>query len=342
MDGGLIFAVSFSIVLGIGLIIILILYITSLNTQKSQLSRLEEYTRFRTFFENAMDGIVIVDEEGVVTEWNSGEENITGLSASDAIGQKYWNIHESLSPSEDYTTTVGEKVRDTLLINLEEGKLSGENQPIQYEIKRPDGSRRIVQEMVFPIQTSKGYMMGCITRDMTTLDKVEEALSEFVLRDELTGLYNRRGFDILAEHKLYQARQSDIPTMVFYTDLDNMKWINDTLGHNQGDNALRDMALILIKTFRNMDVVARMGGDEFAVFLIPSAKFTPEVVRKRFYENLEYHNRSANREYNLAASCGVAVNDANNTLDIKDMIQHSDELMLSDKRAKKTQKDRKN
>ncbi|OHD55199.1 MAG: hypothetical protein A2014_06975 [Spirochaetes bacterium GWF1_49_6] len=341
MGGGLIFAVSFSIALGIALIVIIIFYILSINKQKEMQLRIEECAQFRSFFENAIDGIVIVDEEGVVIEWNSGEENITGISAPDALGKKYWNIHESLSPSEDYTSTVGEKVRDTLLINLEEGKLSGENQPIQYEIKRPDGSRRIVQEMVFPIQTGKGYMMGCITRDTTTMDKVEEALSEFVLRDELTGLYNRRGFDILAEHKLAQARQSDIPTMVFYTDLDNMKWINDTLGHNQGDNALRDLALILIKTFRNMDVVARMGGDEFAVFMIPSAKFTPDVVKKRFNENLEYHNRSANREYNLAASCGVSMNDEKNSRDISLLIQQADELMLSDKRAKKTHKERK-
>ncbi|OHD56292.1 MAG: hypothetical protein A2Y33_00555 [Spirochaetes bacterium GWF1_51_8] len=340
MTGGELIGLIVSCTLAAALIVLGVLYISQIGKSRKSKTILEESNQFRFIIENAIDGVVLVDETGMVIEWNSGQETITGLTRANAVGNKYWSIHEMLSPSRDYSATIGETVRDTIVSNLEDGRLSGENQPLQYEIKRPDGSRRIVQEMVFPIQTGKGYMMGSITRDITSLEKVEAALSEFVLRDELTGLYNRRGFDILSEHKLNHARQFDIATMVFYADLDNMKWINDTLGHNQGDNALRDISLILIKTFRNMDVIARMGGDEFAVFITPSGKFTPDVIIGRFYENLEYHNRSANREYNLSVSCGVAMNDDKNNIEVAVLLKQADETMLAEKRKKKASRDK--
>ncbi len=93
-------------------------------------------------------------------------------------------------------------------------------------------------------------------------------LRELALRDELTHLYNRRGFLALAEHQLKTHRRSGLPLLLFYGDLDGLKSVNDTWGHDAGDEAIRTAARILVDSFRTEDLVARMGGDEF-VMLAP-------------------------------------------------------------------------
>ncbi len=98
-------------------------------------------------------------------------------------------------------------------------------------------------------------------------------LRELALRDELTGLYNRRGFLALAEHQLKGHQRNQFPLVLFYADLDGLKTVNDTWGHDAGDDAIRTAARILIESFRGEDLVARMGGDEF-VMLVPGC--TPE------------------------------------------------------------------
>ena len=113
--------------------------------------------------------------------------------------------------------------------------------------------------------------------------KGEEALLSLSLIDELTGLYNRRRFYVLTEQYLKVAVRTKKRLLLLFIDMDDLKWINDHYGHNEGDQALTDFASILKKTFRESDIIARIGGDEFVV-LSESTDEKGEVVLTRMYE----------------------------------------------------------
>jgi diguanylate cyclase (GGDEF)-like protein len=121
---------------------------------------------------------------------------------------------------------------------------------------------------------------------------------------------------------------------LLFMDLDNMKWINDTLGHHEGDGALVDIATILKVTFRESDVVARMGGDEFAALVVDAAGEACGVVVKRLTENLVAFNRTRSRGYSLSVSVGTARYDPANPRTLDELLGHADTLMYEEKRRK--------
>ncbi|MBZ0211044.1 MAG: diguanylate cyclase response regulator [Hyphomicrobium sp.] len=117
------------------------------------------------------------------------------------------------------------------------------------------------------------------------------ALQSLALMDTLTGLYNRRGFLIIAEEQFKLARRTGHSLGLAFVDLDGMKRINDELGHEFGDRALVATARILKSTFRASDVIARLGGDEFVVLLVAASQTVSHRIRKRLLQALAKHNR---------------------------------------------------
>lgn len=123
-------------------------------------------------------------------------------------------------------------------------------------------------------------------------------------RDELTGLYNRRGFFVSAEPLARLAERAGRAFVVFFADLDGLKSINDTLGHHAGDEALRDAAWILSQTFRSADIVARLGGDEFAVFAADAPADCVDPMQRRLERWQANRNAAQNRAFTVALSVG--------------------------------------
>ena len=106
------------------------------------------------------------------------------------------------------------------------------------------------------------------------INQMEMKIHDLTLRDELTGLYNVRGFNLLAGQSLRLAQRAEVPFSVLFIDMDNLKRINDELGHNAGSATLAETAKLLTATFRDADVIARLGGDEFVV----AGQFNHEAV----------------------------------------------------------------
>jgi two-component system cell cycle response regulator len=163
--------------------------------------------------------------------------------------------------------------------------------------------------------------------------KAEEALLALSLIDELTGLYNRRRFFVLAEQYLKLSARTKKKLLLLFIDMDNLKWINDHHGHNQGDQALIDLANILKKTFRESDIIARIGGDEFVV-LSESTDKNGEIVLTRLYENIKDHNAKRSRCYALSISVGTTQFDPKNPVSIDELLSKADALMYAQKRKK--------
>ena len=123
-------------------------------------------------------------------------------------------------------------------------------------------------------------------------------------RDELTGLLNRRGFFMSAKPLATMAERAGRAFVVFFADMDGLKTINDTHGHQSGDEAIRDAAWILGQSFRSADIVARIGGDEFAVLAPEAGPESLEIMLRRLTSWQEERNRSSNRPFRVSLSVG--------------------------------------
>jgi diguanylate cyclase (GGDEF)-like protein len=163
------------------------------------------------------------------------------------------------------------------------------------------------------------------------LEKANDRLRSLSLTDELTGLSNRRGFMILATALMKFARRSGHPLCLLYIDMDSLKTINDNYGHTTGDMALTHFANILTETFRDSDVVARMGGDEFVVLTIDAREGDLASIEARLQSNVNAHNLQSSEEYALSFSLGIIPVDLNSTLTLEALLSQADEAMYEHK-----------
>ena len=164
--------------------------------------------------------------------------------------------------------------------------------------------------------------------------RAENALRNLTLTDDLTGLYNHRGFFTLAEHNLKTARRARQSSLLFYADLDGLKEINDTFGHSEGSLAIAKTAEVLRRTFRNSDIVARLGGDEFALAQNASLDETEKIIA-RLEENLHTVNEQNIQGYRLSLSVGAVFIEHDSNLSIDQLIGKADKAMYDHKHSKK-------
>ncbi|WP_331001177.1 diguanylate cyclase [Nostoc commune] len=163
--------------------------------------------------------------------------------------------------------------------------------------------------------------------------KAETKITQLCLTDELTGLYNRRGFFLLGNQQFKTAQRTQMCCCLLFVDLDGLKQINDSLGHEIGDKFLIDTAQLLKQTFRESDIIARLGGDEFVILLSVSSKNTDEFY-PRLQANIDCYNQEHNYSYQLSVSVGVTQCALNEKVSLEELIEEADKLMYEQKRAK--------
>jgi diguanylate cyclase (GGDEF)-like protein len=166
--------------------------------------------------------------------------------------------------------------------------------------------------------------------------QLQDRLRELSITDELTGLANRRGFFAFAQQQIKQVRRTGERMVLLYADLDNLKTINDSHGHVAGDRALADTAQIFRKTFRDSDIIARMGGDEFAVILVDAPASGIAAVRDRLQKRMDTYNAGAESSFRLSLSLGMAVFDPATPSSVDDLIREADSRMYKDKQRKRS------
>jgi diguanylate cyclase (GGDEF)-like protein len=171
-------------------------------------------------------------------------------------------------------------------------------------------------------------------RELAAMAEAEIASLTLAIGDELTGLSNRRGFELLGERLINAARRLGVPVTVLYADLDNLKAINDELGHDAGDHAIEEAARLLTTTLRDSDLIARLGGDEFAAILAGAAASDAAAAKTRIEKALDARNQSSDDRFELSLSLGLA--DAAPPLQISlwELTALADQAMLSAKRLR--------
>ncbi len=288
---------------------------------KSELYQLEQ--KYLSLFERIGDVIYTLSTDGIITSLNPAFEKITGLSPDEWVGKNFARI---IHP-------------DDLPLALEkfQGVLRGELPP-KFELRSlsKSGEYLFGEFTAAPvIQDGRVDSVLGIVRDITDRKHMEEQLRALSFSDYLTGLYNRRGFFTFAEEFLTLAKRQRQGLYMLYSDLDNLKLINDTLGHREGDLALIDSAKIIKQTYRESDIVARIGGDEFAVIPIGTTGHNIDKLTNRLRENIENHNLSEKRNYTLSMSFGVSYYDPVAPCSVNELIANADKMMYEQKRLKK-------
>jgi diguanylate cyclase (GGDEF)-like protein len=168
---------------------------------------------------------------------------------------------------------------------------------------------------------------------------VDRELRSLALTDDLTGLFNRRGFLASATHHLRLARRNDQALLLFFADVDNLKEINDSYGHREGDLAIVRTSDALQQTFRDSDILARLSGDEFAVLAAEASSQNEDAIRTRLEHNLQ---KSSDPEspYALSISIGVARFDPNHPASLAELMGEADRAMYDQKRHRRDSESR--
>jgi diguanylate cyclase (GGDEF)-like protein/PAS domain S-box-containing protein len=283
----------------------------------------ETEERFRLLIENALDLIEMLDVDGTMKFVSPSHKRILGYDDDDLLGRRVFEfIHpEDLSRVLDiFTETLQNQDR---LYSAE------------FRVRHKEGywiTLESIGKLCPPGLSSLGVIVN--SRDVTERKKMEERLRSLSITDDLTGLYNRRGFLAFADHHIKAAERRKERVLLILMDLDGLKQINDAYGHNIGDQALIDAAQVIKQTFRNSDVTARISGDEFVVVTTDTDGNGEDAIKRRIAENLEKHNSKGMKPYHLSLSYGIAKFDPLVPSSIDRLLVKADELMYADKNNK--------
>ncbi len=265
--------------------------------------------------ELSLDGVVVLDEAHQIRIANAAFARMHGASTGAALQGRSWR---EFYTAESLEQLDGEIRHQLMLESTWHGEVTG---------LRADGST-FPQELTLSLLSGG---MAMVVRDITERVEYEDALRRMSLSDPLTGLYNRRGFLLLAQQLLNVASRQSGHTLLLYFDLNRFKQINDTHGHAVGDQALVEVADIMRETFRESDVIARLGGDEFVVLAVNSLDPSGDVLLARLDYHLNGRNTIPERAYRLSIGRGVAVYDPQRPQSIEELLQSADEVLMASK-----------
>jgi diguanylate cyclase (GGDEF)-like protein/PAS domain S-box-containing protein len=284
----------------------------------------ESEETYKTILMASPDDITIADLSGRVIMVSEAANKMFGYDQEEGPGM---SVMDFIVPEEH------ERARANIVRMLTENYPG----PNEYRAIRKDRSCFDIEVNNALIRDRQGnpIRMVLIARDITDRKRMQEELLSLSLTDQLTGLHNRRGFLSLAEQQFKVSVRRKTGMLLFFADLDGLKWINDTLGHEEGDKALIEAATVLKETFRDSDIIARLGGDEYAALTVDIPKVNYKVFTNRLQSLIDIRNNHGNRRYKLSISVGCSRYDPENPCSIEELMATADNLMYEQKQSKK-------
>lgn len=255
--------------------------------------------RLETIIDNVAEGIITFDEHGVIEHVNKATELLFGYAAPEIIGKDIGVLIQSAigEPRPDYAEHFMRTEMQRLIGH--EGEVTG---------RHKDGSTFATALKVNTILLDGRDIYTGLVADISERKAMVKHLKAMAEHDGLTGLYNRTYFHQELERVVERARRTKNATCaILYIDLDNFKYVNDTLGHAAGDRLLIEVAGILHKRARKSDLISRFGGDEFTVLLYDITPDLAALAAESFRKKLaNYHFRHDGEQVDIGCSIGVA------------------------------------
>jgi diguanylate cyclase (GGDEF)-like protein/PAS domain S-box-containing protein len=277
---------------------------------------------YRLLVEESLTGLYLIQNDRLVYV-NQTLADFFGYSRDELMNLP--SVLDVIEPSD--REIVREKMRQ---------RLAGEVAAVKYTVRAVRKDGQIITLDVRGLATTFGgapAVMGSML-DITAQKQMEEALRKLSLIDDLTGVYNRRGFMTLAEAHLTLARRRKRELLLIFADVDELKQINDLYGHATGDLALVEAAAVLRRTYRSADIIARLGGDEFTAFPLEAGSENATLLLQRLQTAIDRTNAEARRPYHLSISVGISRFDPERCQSIKQLLEEADQELYARKRAR--------
>lgn len=268
----------------------------------------------REFRVNALDGRLV---------WFQERSHIVCNPAGDVeyVSGIFFDISESKRAEEELRT---HQIHLEKLVERRTGELILANQQLQHDIAQRKGVEKELSEKAGELANSNAELV-----------RLTNKLQEYSFTDDLTQIYNRRGFFRHAKQHFKTAARQGKDVAIVFVDLDGLKSINDTFGHKEGDKALIEIVDVFKKTFRETDIIARLGGDEFVILGLVEPGSNILSVTARLEKNIARQRDMMERRYNLSASMGGVCCKASDFERIEELLSCADKLMYEQKQGRK-------
>ncbi len=264
------------------------------------------------------------DAEGRFTFLNPSWEKNYGYKVNDMLGRPFsdFQVQEA---AEHYINAFRNCLIGEAIIGHETTYFSKSGEEVDLAIN------------MIPLYDSEGAVIGTqgTAFDITESKRADELLQYISSKDELTGLYNLHTFMSMTEQQIKTANREKKQMLIIYAGVDGMQAINDDHGREAGDTVLIDTANILGKTFREADILARTGGDEFVISTLVSSKDHDKLIMTRLKENLDNYNADKSGSLQLSLSFGSSFYNPDKPLSIEEVLSRADEKMHENKKARK-------
>ena len=297
---------------------------TAIERKKAEETLQKSQQEFASLFMNSPEALVYLDEKGTILNINPRFTKLFGYTLEEIKGK---NINEGFIYPPD-------KIKEGKKLD----KIASSKGYFHYETirKKKDGT-------LFPVSISganikiDGQTKGLTATyiDITERKRLEKRLEKLAHFDVLTGCY-ARGYGLsLFERQIKSTQRRKTSILLLYLDLDGLKYINDTFGHKEGDKALKEAAKFFKSTLREVDIICRMGGDEFLLIFPDSSLNDVPLIKERITNKLKELNKNLNNPYKISFSIGLSCYNPSNPLSIEELIKIADENMYEEKKKKK-------
>ena len=291
--------------------------------------------RYRALVEHLPVGVYRTTPDGRFIEANPALARMLGVrSPADLLRYNVADFYVKKSDRDEHLAKLAKKPR--YFTEFELRRAGGRKFWVRdycQAVRGPDGKVRFYDGILDDITQGKDAERK-LRRALSGLEASNEKLESLSLTDHLTGLNNRRGFFTLGQQQMKIAKRLRKESFLVYIDVDGLKKVNDTLGHAAGDRLLQALAGMLRETLRESDVIARIGGDEFAVLAMRSQGGSERALVRRLSERIRSHNNGRPKRLRWSASMGIVRHDPREIATLEECLDRADFLMYQQKRAK--------